>query len=195
MKLKSLCLLLFSVLLFSCQDDNKERKLEQEKEAKKLEVIFNNINRAWEFKIIPLEPETQARINGWNQWRNFITELKQKPKSTIGAFQKKATILSKKTDELNLSLPGEFAIPQVRSRVTALNTKIKQLDLFIHLNQIPDTKVIKLISDIDILVLQLQLQMEEIVHRSQIPIEEGEQDIIRMKDSSRAIHQIPNELP
>jgi hypothetical protein len=29
--------------------------------------------------------------------------------------------------------------------------------------------------------------MEEIVKRSQIPMEEGEQDLIKMKDTSRAI--------
>jgi hypothetical protein len=32
-----------------------------------------------------------------------------------------------------------------------------------------------------------QLQMEEIVKRSEIPMEEGEQDLIMMKDTSRAI--------
>ncbi len=195
MKLRPLCLLLFAFFLFSCQDENKERKLEQEKEAKKMELVFNNINRAWEFNILPLEPTTQAKINGWMQWRNLLTEIKQKPKSTIGAFQRKAKILSKKMDELGLSIPPEFATPAVKSRINAMNTKIKQLDLFIHLRQIPEKKVIPLISDIDIILLQLQLQFEEIVHRSQIPIEEGEQDIIRMKDTTRAIHATPNELP
>lgn len=195
MKYKYWCLFLFSFLLFACQDDDKQRKLEQAKEAQRMEVVFNNINRAWEFHLLPLEPTTQSKINGWMQWRNLLTEIKQKPKSTIGAFQRKATILSKKLDELALSIPPEFANPAVKSRITAMNTKIKQLDLFIHLYPIPEKKVIPLISEIDIILLQLQLQFEEIVHRSQIPIEEGEEDIIRMKDTTRAIHAAPNELP
>jgi len=65
------------------------------------------------------------------------------------------------------------------------------MDLFIHLNQIPSSKVVKLISEINTEIDYFQLQLEEIVKRSQIPMEEGEEDIIRMKDTTRAI---PNEL-
>jgi hypothetical protein len=65
------------------------------------------------------------------------------------------------------------------------------MDLFIHLNQIPSGKVVKLISEINTEIDYFQLQLEEIVKRSQIPMEEGEEDIIRMKDTTRAI---PNEL-
>ena len=61
------------------------------------------------------------------------------------------------------------------------------MDLFIHLNQIPDEKVIQLITDVNIEIKALQRQMEEIVHRSLIPREAGEPDYIKIKDSSRAI--------
>lgn len=190
MKLKSLCLVLV-IMLFSCQNDNKERLIEQKKEAKKKEVIFNNINNGWNFKILPVDPTTQSKINSWTEWRNFLSEINQKPKSSIGAFQKKASILSKKATDLNNNIPSEFSKPQVRSRIMVVITKIKSMDLFIHLNQIPDTKVVKLISEINMEIQYLQLQMEEIVRRSQIPMEEGEQDIIRMKDTTRAIPSPP----
>lgn len=190
MKLKSLCLVL-TIMLFSCQNDNKERLIEQKKEAKKKEVIFNNINNGWIFNILPIDPTTQAKINKWTEWRNFLSEINQKPKSSIGAFQKKASILSKKAIDLNNNIPSEFNKPQVRSRIMVVITKIKSMDLFIHLNQIPDTKVVKLVSEINMEIQYLQLQMEEIVRRSQIPMEEGEQDIIRMKDTTRAIPSPP----
>ena len=125
------------------------------------------------------------------EWRNFLTEINLKPKSTIGAFQKKSTTLCKKVDALNFTIPAYFDKPQIKARIAVLSTKIKSMDLFIHLNQIPSSKVVKLIGEINTEIDYFQLQLEEIVKRSQIPLEEGEEDIIRMKDSARAI---PDEL-
>jgi len=191
MKLKFIYLLLFSLALVSCQNDNKQFVVEQQKEAKKKEVVFDNINRGWVFNISPIEPATQAIVNNWMEWRAFLTEINQKPKSTIGAFQKKASALSKKVTDLNVNIPGEFNKPQIKARIAVITTKIKSMDLFIHLNQIPDAKVVKLIGEINTEIDFLQLQMEEIVKRKQIPMEEGESDLIRMKDTARAIPNTP----
>lgn len=179
------------LVLASCQNDNTTLIIEQQKEAKKKEVVFNNINRGWVFNIAPVEPGTQSRINNWMEWRNFLTEINQKPKSTIGAFQKKSKALSVKVMELNNNIPLEFNKPQIKARIAVITTKIKSLDLFIHLNQIPDSKVVKLIGEINMEVEYLQLQMEEIVKRSLIPKEEGEPDFVKMRDTTRAIPNTP----
>lgn len=191
MKLKLLYILFFSLLIVSCQNDNRLLIVEQQKEAQKKEVIFKNINNGWIFNISSIEPVTQSKINSWMEWRNFLTEINQKPKSTIGAFQKKASVLSKKVVDLNSGIPGEFNKPQIKARIAVLTTKVKSLDLFIHLNQIPSGKVVKLIGEINTEIDFFQLQLEEIVKKSQIPMEEGESDIIKMKDTTRAI---PDEL-
>jgi len=187
MQLKSFYLLFFALLIVSCKDDDSQLIIEQQKEAQKKEDVFNTINRGWVFDISPLEATTQNKIQNWVEWRNFLTEINQKPKSTIGAFQKKASDLSKKAMELQLNIPVEFNKPQMKTRITVLITKIKTMDLYIHLRQIPDQKVVKLIGEINTEIDFLQLQMEEIVKRSQIPVEEGEQDLIKMKDTTRAI--------
>ena len=187
MQLKSFYLLFFAVLIVSCKDDDSRLIIEQQKEAQKKEVVFNTINRGWIFDISPLEATTQNKIQNWVEWRNFLTEINQKPKSSIGAFQTKASVLSKKVMELQLNIPEEFNKPQMKTRITVLITKIKTMDLYIHLRQIPDQKVVKLIGEINTEIDFLQLQMEEIVKRSQIPVEEGEQDLIKMKDTTRAI--------
>lgn len=187
MKFKIIYLLLFFAGFVSCKNDTDIRVIEQQKEAQKKEVVFNNINKGWFFDINAVEPTTQSKINRWIEWRAFLSEINQKPKSSIGAFQKKAAALSKKVIDLNNNIPSEFNNPQVKSRITAVTTKIKTLDLFIHLNQIQDQKVIQLIADINIEIIALQRQMEEIVRRSLIPREAGEPDYIKIKDSSRAI--------
>jgi len=191
MKLKSVSILFLLMLIVSCQNDNKQLIIEQQKEAQKKEVVFKSIEKSWIFNVTPLEPETQANVKNWVEWQNFMTEIHQNPKSSIGAFQKKAAILSKKVTDLNTNIPPEFNKPQIKARIAVLNTKIKLMDLYIHLNQIPSGKVVKLIGGITTEIDFFQLQMEEIVKRNKIPVEEGEDDIIRMKDASRAI---PNEL-
>ncbi|MES2746922.1 MAG: hypothetical protein V4648_01005 [Bacteroidota bacterium] len=191
MKLKVSFLFLFFFLIFSCQNDNQERIIEQKNEAKKREVIFNNINNAWGFTVPTMEPGAQALANSWTEWRAFVNEINLKPKSTIGAFQKKASTLSKKVSDLNKNIPSKYNSPAIRSRISVLTTNIKSLDLFIHLNQIPDQKVIAILKNINIEITSLQMQMQEIIRKGQIPIEEGESEIIRMKDTSRAI---PNSM-
>ncbi len=194
MKLKFVYVFLVATLLLSCQDDNKERILEQQKEAKKKEVIFNNINAAWQFNIPNMEPGAQAVASGWTEWRDFVTEINMKPKSTIGAFQRKSSTLSKKVTDLNNNIPYKYNLPAIKSRISVLTTKVKTLDLFIHLNQIPDNKVIAILRDINTEITSLQMQMQEIVRKSQIPDEEYESDIIRMKDTSRAIPNTTSDI-
>ena len=160
MKLHILYILPFAFFAFSCQDNSAERLADQKKEAQKKEIIFANISKGWVFTNPQTSPNTQAKINNWMEWRAFVTEINQKPKSSIGAFQKKASILSKKVIELNNNIPLEFNKPQIRSRITVLTTKIKALDLYIHLQQIPDKKVIQFINDSNIEITSLTLQFE-----------------------------------
>jgi hypothetical protein len=66
------------------------------------------------------------------------------------------------------------------------------LDLFIHLNDIPDQKVLVLVGEINEELISLQNQMDKIVQKSKIPLEEGESDLLKMLDTARAI---PNVKP
>jgi len=194
MKLKVVSLFLLSFLVLSCQNDNQERILAQQKEAKKREVIFNNINAAWNFNVPTMESSAQAVAASWLEWRNFVNEINLKPKSTIGAFQRKAETLSKRVTDLNNNIPFKYNLPAIRSRISVLTTKIRTLDLFIHLNQIPDEKVISILQETNIEINSLQMQMQEIIRKSLIPIEEYESDIIRMKDTSRAIPNTRSDI-
>lgn len=162
------------------------------KDAKKKELIFSNINKGWVFKANPINSTSQSATLSWNEWRLFLTELGQKPKKTIGAFQKKSTELSKKAMALNDFVPPQFNIPPIKSRISTLITKVRMLDLFIHLKDIPDQKVIVLVGEINTELVSLQNQMDKIVQKSKIPLEEGESDLLKMLDTARAI---PNVKP
>ena len=179
-----ICTLFF--LLTSCKEDNQQRNQENKIVAQKQEVIFKNISKSWEFYATPINTTSEQSATSWTEFRQFLEELGQKPSKTIGAFQKKAAELSKKVLLLN-NIPFQFQKPQIKSRIGTLITKVRLLDLFIHLDAIPDKKVVILISEVNAELVSLQRQMDKITEKSKIPVEEGESDMLRMLDTTRAI--------
>ena len=177
-KLISFFLLLF--VLNSCQNNNEKRLAENKKAAEKKELIFSNINKGWVFYDTPVTEASENNMATWNEWRMFLAELAQKPKKNIGAFQQKSKSLSKKVMALNDNIPLEFNKPQIRTRISTLITKVRLLDLFLHLDNIPDKKVTNLVSEINLELVSLQRQMDKIVEKSKIPIEEGEYELMKM---------------
>lgn len=179
------------VIGVSCQDDDAKRETARLKNLQKTEQVFETINKNWSFSEKPMNNETETWLNNWSEWSNFLTELKQKPKSSIGAFKKKAKTLSKKVRDLNNNIPIKFANPQVKSRIAILTTQIQSLDLYINLDDIPAEKVVALVPEINAALASLQLQFEEIVRKDKIPMEQGESDMIKMLDTTRAIPSAP----
>lgn len=187
MKIQFSYILFLLLILTSCKDDTAKRNAENAKDIKKKEIIFDNINKGWNFNAQPANATSQSLKNIWPQWNDFLNELSQKPKSTIGAFQKKAKALSKKVIGLNNNIPSPYNKPEIKSRIAVLTTKINSLNLYINLDEIPDQKVIALVTEINIELASLQSQLDEIVRKKLIPKEEGESDLIKMLDTSRAI--------
>lgn len=192
MKLYFSALALVLVLLSSCQDDPKVRAEQQEKENKKREAVFNTINSGWNFNSQPTNEASRNLTASWAEWRQFLNELGQKPKSSIGAFQQKAKTLSKRALELNNNIPIKYNIPEIKSRIAVLTTKVNAINLYIHLNQIPDAKIVELVKDINTDLASLNSQFDEIKRKSEIKVEDGEADMIRMLDTARAIPTNPN---
>lgn len=174
-------------VISSCNNEAENREITNKREAQKREIIFENISKAWHFSIPQLNPETKAFSNNWEELRLFMNELNQYPKSSIGAFQKKAIALSTKAMNLNNNIPEKFNKPEIRSRISVLISKVNSINLYINLHQIPDQKIIRLLQDTNQEIASLGYQMEEIIRKENIPAEEGESDMIRMLDTTRAI--------
>lgn len=190
-KLKLSYILFFVLILFSCKNENEKQRIESQKDLKSRAVVFENINKGWVFDAKPSNVIAQTTAATWNEWRLFLAELNQKPQKTISAFKKKSTELSKKATALNDNIPVEFNKPQIKARISTLITKVRLLDLFLHLNTIPDQKVVVLVTQINEELFSLQNQMDKLVQKSKIPLEEGESDLLKMLDTTRAI---PNEV-
>ena len=195
MKFKYINVFLLIIGLISCKNENEKRQVESIKDIKKKEVLFSIIEKAWVFNAKLIDETSRSSTLGWNEWRSFLAELNQKPKKTIGAFQKKSAELSKKVMALNNHIPEEFNKPQIKARIAILITKVRMLNLYIHLKDIPEQKVIALIPEINIQLMALQNQMDKIVQKNKIPLEEGESELLKMLDNSRAIPNKPQPDP
>ncbi len=181
---------LLLIFFVSCNDNTEKREAENLKNAQKKELIFETINKGWNFSIPRLTPISEITINNWKEWNLFISELELKPKNSIGAFQKKSKVLSVRALNLYNNIPSPFNKPQIKSRISVLVTKVNAVNLFINLDEIPDKKVVKAITVVNQELISLCRQMDEIVRKNSIPKEEGESDMIRMLDTTRAIPSV-----
>lgn len=182
-------ILVLALGLMACKNDS-QQQLEAQKIAKKNEVVFKNISKMWQFNFPNARPEVKSILNGWNEWRQFEIELSQKPKSTLSAFKMKIKNVSSKADTLVISIPLEYNKPQILSRITTLNTKLKSLETFMNLEVIPQQKVAKLIPEINEEISGLYNQWNEIVIKKAIPKEIGEELMLQALDTTRNAKKI-----
>ena len=180
---KSIAFLFLSIFLFSCEEDT--TKAENEKIIAKNNQTFNLINSVWDLKTPALSATVENDVANWNEWQQFEIEINQKPKSNLTAFQLKTKNISSKIDSLQMNIPPLFDKPQVKSRIAALNTKIKLLDTFIHLTDVPQDKIKQLIPEINAEINALIGQWEEINIKKRIPKEVGEEFMIKALDTAR----------
>ena len=143
------------------------------------------IENSWKFDVAPVSPKVAERISGWNEWEQFNSELQQKPRGSLDAYRRKVKILSTKVDGLVKNIPPFFNKPQVRSRIGVLITQVKQLETFMGLETIPDKKVVGLINAVAANVNSTQKQFDELIRFSEIPKEDGEEQMIRALDTTR----------
>ncbi|AEW86478.1 hypothetical protein [Flavobacterium columnare] len=167
------------LLLLSCKNEEQDNSIEIQKSIKQKELVFNSLDKAWFFSERKLTPESEFIALNWNEWRLFINELKQKPKSSISAFKLKTKNLVQKVDLLPNTIPIKLQKPQINVRLSVIITKVKALNMFLNIDRIPEKRVIKLVSDLNLEVNAFNDQIEEIVRRNHIQMEEGEEDMIK----------------
>lgn len=199
MKFRLLFVFFITLLLTSCNEEAQRRLEAQKKEAEKAKVIFAALEKGWKFQSQPINEVAEKSMGFWPQWRTFMDELAQKPKSSISAFQKKTRMLTKKAEELKNSIPGQYNNAAIRSRISIVITNVSLLDMYMHLTQIPDKKVVRQIGEINQELIALQRELDKIDMKSKIPIEQGEIEMLQMmKDTARAIPStvlLPSNTP
>lgn len=184
MKMKFIYSFLLLLVLVSCNDFS-DLNAESEKNKQRNEAVFKAISKEWNFVFPVTKPEIQTTLNEWKDWRQFQNELEQKPKTSLLAFQMKIENVSKRADSLHLTVPVKYNNPQVRSRLITLDTQLNSLNTYMHLQVIPEKKVIGLIKSVNEEIKSVYKQLDEIIIKEAIPMEIGEADLIKALDTSR----------
>ena len=182
-----------AVLLFSCKDDEAQRRAETVKTAKQNDSILKVISENWRFNVAPVSPKVAEYLNPWNEWRQYIDEISQKPTGSLTAYKEKTKNIVSKSQQLNNNIPAFYNKPQLRSRIAVLITKTQSLSTYINVDVIPDKKIISLIKEITHETTALQNQMDELVRKSEIPKETGEDEMLKALDTVRMAN--PDMLP
>ena len=183
--LKLIVLCCFSAVLFSCKDDDAQRRAENIKTQKQNDSILKVISENWRFNVPPVSDKVAAQLANWNEWQQFNTELMQKPTGSLTAYRQKTKNLVVKAELLTNNIPSFFNKPQVLTRIGVLNTKVKSLYTYLNVATIPDKKVVALIKEITHETTSLQNQMNELIILSEIPKEIGEEEMLKALDTVR----------
>jgi len=182
-----------TVLLFSCKDDEAQRRAETVRTAKQNDSILKVISENWRFNVAPVNPKVGIRINLWNEWRQYIDEISQKPTGSLTAYREKTKNIVNRSQQLNSNIPMFFDKPQLRSRIAVLVIKTQSLSTYINVEVIPDKMIISLIKEITHETTAIQNQMDELVRKSEIPKETGEEEMLKALDTVRMAN--PDMLP
>lgn len=186
--MQKIILIVFSILLSAtaCQSNEKER-LEQQKLQEKQAQVFKNIQQQWVFPSEPANATASKLIAEWDAWRNFMRALEQKPQNSIEATLKKAAELGNLATIMQNNVPLAYNTAAVRARLSMLVSKLNQLELQLQRNPLPEELTKATIRDINKEIQSFQSQLEEIDRRANIPAEWGESDLVRMRDTTRAL--------
>jgi hypothetical protein len=179
--------ILFLISIFSCDHKNDNITLEnRNKEIKKNNDFFKVLEKKWEFFQLELDPIVQNDFNKWQEWQNFSKELYFKPKYSLTAFKQKSKDLTIKAELLNNTLPTFINKQEITTRFIVLHLQIKNLEMYLNLKNINQQKVLKSIDAINKELLVIEKMVNELALKSKIVKEAGEENIIRLKDTTRA---------
>jgi|GEM_PF-182296 len=190
---KYILVLILPILLISCQDDQEQRVVQAKRIQVQNDSIVKELGRKWNFSMPALSIRVQQEMGDWNEWNQFRSELTQKPAGDLSSYRQKTRNLITKGQQLRNIIPGYFAKPAVRSRFDVLVTKVKSLDTFVSVDPVNVKKVTEIIASINYELNSINRQFDEIVRKSEIPKEIGEEEMLRALDTVR--HANPESQP
>lgn len=175
-----------TLLTTSCKDEEKFEKEQEIKIAQHNDSVYAFLQNNWKFTVPTASNELEPLLEEWNSWQEFKQELQLKPVSTIGAFQKKADVLTQKLTSLAFQkFPNELNLPDVKARLALLQTSLNNLHMFITVEPIEIDRTKKDIKMVNNSLKVLFEQMEENLIKKKFPKEMGEDEMIEAMSSER----------
>lgn len=177
--------ILFISLFASCKKVDTHEQENQLRAQKHTDSVFSILTKNWVFKIPSQSTALQAEVDNWKAWIDFKHDISLKPISSISAFQKKSEALSVSSLNLFNEIPTNLNRPDIKSRISVLNTLLSNLEMYLTLDKIQEKQIIHLIPQINTAIVSLVNQMEEVVVKKSIPKEVGEAEMLQALDTIR----------
>ncbi|WP_158961773.1 hypothetical protein [Myroides fluvii] len=183
----TIILLVLSLHLTSCKKEIDQSAIEQTKLQQYNDSIFTHLMKEWKFRIPKTSKELTPVLEEWKAWNNLIAELKLRPVSTVGAFQKKATTLSELAENLPYQgYPTTLDTPDIKIRYSTLLNAMQNLDMYINLNPVNIEKVDEWLDQIQISLDDIVRMMDENLVRQNYAKEVGEDTMLEEMEEFRS---------
>lgn len=179
-------LLVVGLSLASCKKEIDQSQVEQTKLQQYNDSVFSHLMKEWKFKIPKTSKELTPILEEWKPWSNLINEVKLRPVSSIGAFQKKAATLTEIAQNLTYqAYPAPLDTPDIQTRYTTLLTAFQNLEMYIELDPINVEKVDEWLDNIQISLDDIVRMMEENLMRQNYAKQEGEDAMLEEMEELR----------
>lgn len=179
-------LFLVSILSFSCKDEEQYAKEQELKIARHNDSVYDFLTKNWNLRLPSLTPELDVILKEWKPWQELAQEVRLKPVSAIGEFQKRSARLSELLSSLSYQqYPQELDLPDIKARVALLQTSLNNLNMFLEVEPIDIKKLDYNIKYANRAFRLLTAQMEETIRKASVPKEEGEAELIEAISTER----------
>ncbi|MGL4583737.1 MAG: hypothetical protein ACRCVU_12250 [Flavobacterium sp.] len=179
-------LFLVSILSFSCKDEEKFAKEQELKIAQHNDSVYDFLTKNWNLRFPSLTPQLDSILKEWKPWQELAQEVRLKPVSAIGEFQKRSARLSELLSSLSYQqYPKELDLPDIKARVALLQTSLNNLNMFLEVEPIDIKKLDYNIKYTNRAFRLLTAQMEETIRKASVPKEEGEAELIEAISAER----------
>ena len=168
-------LLVLGLSFTSCKKERDNSEQEQAKIQQYNDSVFTHLMKEWKFKVPKPSKELAPILEEWKPWTNLINEVKLRPVSSIGAFQKKAITLSEIASNLTFqAYPSQLNTPDIQARYMTLLNSFQNLEMYINLDPVNVEKVDEWLDNIQISLVDIMRMMEENLVRQNYTKQEGE---------------------
>lgn len=172
------------IVIFSMVACQKKVETVNEREALVFQdSMVRSIHSHWKFSLVATNPQVNAIIASWEDWRNYTNELTITPHASLDNLMRKANALVEKAAVLKNQIPEAYNKQETKARLALLETNIQKLDMMLELDPLNVKEINSLLALIQKNTNSIIYQFEEFEIKSNIPTESGEEQLYQTLDT------------
>lgn len=149
-------------LVTSCQDTSEENEANTQQ-------VDNTIHYGSTLTALPrLSDAAKSQTISWSVFEDFEMNAQRLKNQTIPTLQDMATKLTQQTDSLLIKIPDTINTPYIYARLSLANTRAKILKQLAHQNNVDSLKLERGLTEMNIAVQNLFVEMNRTFTKSKI---------------------------